>query len=856
MLIVLLPMSAMAQDDEVDLLAEMKVIECREKIMSVNDSDISKLAPNEVIKTCQGFPMADDVAVQVLGALVGPDFVSVLDVLSSFTGEAHGFSEDDVVFSMLSPLHTVLLYFNMFVFGFFLFLLSTHIAMQVFRWQRGDIKLTPKGYLERYGTSNAIKGFLAFPFLGWMNPIQFIGLLSVTAFLWVSKMAVAYLFLASFFSNVGSTIKDSVEDSIKKQVGASILNYTCDIEQREALIRRIQESSEGGSDMAYVKEDKLYKCLMGEDPAISYPNRKFQISPVASGVDTFLVTPSTLYQTERCVVASSQRIRDEWGENPSKYTSCGKSQISLPVGASQTHFDNAIAVYMKDEIEEAKRNVALKLREMMCREGDLHDFKDGPVEQCFVAQVNGNSYSYDLRTDPLSDIERLAYHSLPLSTESTALLKAEVVQGTEQIRESMTSNVSALMQHLSDVLSLLEFEGLTDSQQEMLNEKMEDWQDEVAESGSLGVNKGDVDNVIMAIRRGVWSSGTLFFGDVSDSMDDKQIVESLAQVYKVDTGYGAIDESRKFLSLLQMVQPRGDGVVANAFKGNIAHGVILPRLGIYLDNIECWHDQVACETPALNPFTELSKRGIGIIDHASYGIIATKSTRGVLQAIARKKLEWAGYDVKEAKKTRMGKYMIFDTFEEIYLLYLFIGFVMVVILPGIPLLKITTMLVSWIYDIIKELLVVTLKIVTSPHSHIDEGFVSDEVKEAFQKMLGLGLYFLFFVVGIIVMFVMFSFLYALNILVVGALNFVVQWSMTMSSLESMVMGVIMDTVIVGLLIYEVRLCTPYIEKLPKEMAEYFNLNTSNTDGLVKQAENVLTTNVFGKISSLVHNSFR
>ncbi len=854
-LVFLIPFGAFSQDDTVELAADIQHIKCREKLMSINGGDVDTLRNNGVIEACQGFPLSDDVAAQVLGALVGPSMVGVFDVLSSFTGEAHGFNEEDGVFLLLKPLHTTLLYFNMLVFGLFILLTSTHIALQVIRWKRGDINLTPKSYIEKYGVSAAIKGLLSYPFLGWLNPLQFLGLLSVVAFIWIAKTVIIYLFLASFFSSTGSVIKDSVENSLKMDVGNSIVNYVCDIEQRESLINLIQQNSEGGSDMSYVRENNLYKCLSGDDTG--YPGMVTTSTvPLDSSVVTYRVTPKTMAQTQYCIAKYRTDI-ESWGADTEDYAPCGASYISMPVGASEGQVINASEVYMSDQIEKEKREIALVMREKACRDDARPDFNSGPVEECFVTSVNNETYQYDVAIDPLSGTERLAYHSLPLSSESNALLKSAAVTGRDKIAEAIGSNVEALKLHFSDILSLINMDSLSDADKQRLREVQDGVDNMSGEDGgsSLGVSQTDIDNVILSMRRGMWAVGTLFFGDVTESLEDKQLVKMLSQVLVVESAYNKIDEYRKLYSLIDMLPQGGQGIVDNALKGNIGYGVIIPRLGLYIDSIECWHDQIACEAPALNPFTELSKRGVEIIDHAGYGTIVTKTARYVMQKVAMVKLEAAGYSPREAKHTRLGKYMVFDTFEEIYLLYLLIGFVLVVVLPGIPLIKITVVLVSWIYDVLKELLVVTISVVTSSHSHIDEGFISDEVKEAFKKLFGLGLYFLFIVAGVLVMFVMFSFLYALNVLVVGALNFVVEWSVTMTSLESMVMGVVMDSVIVGLLVYEVRICTPYIDKLPKELASYFNLHTSDTDGIVKQAENAITSNAFSKVSNVVHGAF-
>ncbi|OUV22631.1 MAG: hypothetical protein CBC55_03730 [Gammaproteobacteria bacterium TMED95] len=854
-LVFLIPFGAFSQDDTVELSADIQHIKCREKLMSIDGGDVDTLRNNDVIDACQGFPLSDDVAAQVLGALIGPDMVGVFDVLSSFTGEAHGFNEDDNVFLLLKPLHTTLLYFNLLVFGVFILLTSTHIALQVIRWKRGDINLTPKSYIEKYGMSAAIKGLLSYPFLGWLNPLQFLGLLFVIAFLWISKIVIVYLFLASFFSNTGSVIKDSVENSLKVDVGNSIVNYVCDIEQRESLINSIQQNSEGGADMSYVRESNLYKCLSGDD--VDYPG--MVITPTGaldSTVTTYRVTPKAMAQTQFCVAKYREDL-ESWGTDVDDYAPCGASYISMPVGATEAQILNASNVYMSEQVEKEKREIALIMREKQCRDQIRPDFNSGPVEKCFVSSVDGDSYQYDLATDPLSGTEKLAYHSLPLSSESNALLKAEAVMGKERISEAIGSNIEALKLHFSDILSLINTDSLSDADKQLLSEVQDDVNNMSSEDdeSSLGVSQTDIDNVIMSMRRGMWSVGTLFFGDITESLEDKQLIKMLSQVLVVESAYGKLDEYRKLYSLIDMLPQGGQGIVNNAVKGNIGYGVIIPRLGLYIDSIECWHDQIACEAPALNPFTELSKRGVEIIEHASFGTIVTKTARYMMQGIAKVKMEAAGYSIGEVKNTRLGKYMVFDTFEEIYLLYLFIGFVLVVVIPGMPLVKITVVLVSWIYDVLKELLVVTISVVTSSHSHIDEGFISDEVKDAFKKIFGLGLYFLFIVVGVLVMFVMFSFLYALNVLVVGALNFVVEWSVTMTSLESMVMGVVMDSVIVGLLVYEVRICTPYIDKLPKELASYFNLHTSDTDGIVKQAENAITSNAFAKISHVVHRAF-
>ena len=110
-LVFLIPFGAFSQDDTVELAADIQHIKCREKLMSINGGDVDTLRNNGVIEACQGFPLSDDVAAQVLGALVGPSMVGVFDVLSSFTGEAHGFNEEDgVFFTIETSLHYIVIF--------------------------------------------------------------------------------------------------------------------------------------------------------------------------------------------------------------------------------------------------------------------------------------------------------------------------------------------------------------------------------------------------------------------------------------------------------------------------------------------------------------------------------------------------------------------------------------------------------------------------------------------------------------------------------------------------------------------------------------------------------------------------
>ena len=572
---------------------------------------------------------------------------------------------------------------------------------------------------------------------------------------------------------------------------------------------------------------------------------------MSDGVVTYEIYPEAINQTRYCANQYKDVIENDWNEEVEDFYDCGGSYVNMPIGASEASIENVISLYMSGDVERAQREVALQLRELDCRGDEYPDYNNVIVDSCMIPRINGDGYSYETKTDDITGIESLSYYSLALSSESKKLLEGDIRRGVDAIKESLTSSTDKLITHFSDILSLISLDSLTEKQKELVQDRIDDWESELASNGLLGVSEGDVDNLITSIRRGMWASGTLFFSGISDSLDNKLLVQKLTQVYSVETSYSTI-LSYDYINLMNAVEWNDNGFVGNVFNGDIGHGLIIPRLGLYLDNMNCWEEQADCETPSLNPFTELSERGVAIMDHALIGIVVTKSVRGVMQYVAQKKLEYAGYDVAQAKKTRMGKYMLFDTFEEIYILYMFIALVLVVILPGMPLLKLSIMLMSWIYDVVKELVVLTLNIVLSPHSHIDEGFISDEVKESFQKILGLGLYFFFIVIGVIVMFIMFSFLYSLNVLVVGALNFIIDWSITVSSLEGMVMGIIMDTVIAALLVYEVRICTPYIDKLPQEMATYFNLNTSDTDGMVKHMERLLTSNVFMKVSGLLH----
>jgi hypothetical protein len=811
---------------------------CHSDIMSVSGKDFSKISPNTILESCQDMPLSEDLSIQVLSILIGEPILLALDVFTVISGNEHGMDENASLMTVSKPLHDVLGVFNKFMLGVFILFTLIGLSDQLIQWQRGNTKVDFKQIFNKNGASKGLVAFLATPMIGWMTPLQFVALGFIIWVGYITKIVVSYLFLASFLGDALSETKKEVLLDVKLEMGYSVLLHKCDLQQREYLLSSIQQK-EGAKERTVIESNPLYTCLASSDVLSPIVN----LSKKTAEALIFDVIPANIAQTNLCVDRHRLDI-EEWGfVAPQK---CGVIKITLPNNVNAPgSIDNVKSLYFNPEIIKAQREMALSLHEFSCRKAEsLIDWALGVAEKCIIATTNGSGYNYQWYVDDMTGESNFLPYRSPLTEVSSDQLKTKMKQEMSALSSRITNNVAGLLAHVGDLIAPLPDEN-TQSQemQDTLASLRKELLERAQTTSALGYDSKDVDFLVDNMKRGAWTSGSLFFGKLAYGIEKKALADALESVYTVpDINMGGIfntyDEYTQLSTLLAMTLNNDLTGIAT----DIISDTLLPRVGLYTDNLNCWYKQLDCKTPPLNPFTYLGKRGAKMIDHGLIGYTAS-----VLINMGAKKM---------LSPSKRGGLMLATTFSEIYLLYILIGVVLAIIIPAMPLLKLMTMLVNWSYDIVRELLGIQITLCMSALGKQGDKFLGDDVRDALSRLFGLGIYFMFVVMGLISMFLMFSFLFSLNVLVVGSLSYIVDWTSSTSSIESMVMLTIYDVLITFILFYEVKICTPYIEKFPKALSENFGITVSNSSGVAEQAIQRLTTslrtNVAGMLTSVMN----
>ena len=804
--------------------------ECRSKIMSLSAEDLRTLNPNSVIDACQSFPLSDDISVQLLAALIGPDISVILDVYSAFVGKPHGLDSGSPILTVATPLHDVMYSFNLFFLTVLLVGIGISLLVTAFRGMRGERRFSIKDWIAKEGTSKLVSILLSLPVIGWLTPIQGFALLLILLLGFVSKLVVTVLFLAAFFGNTGMTIKDEIEDELLIDFGRTIMMYQCDIERREYLVEQVQTYLRT-KEVDELKKNDLYSCLT--------------LAPLASGVSSVVsqginrnivsYTPRALNQTQLCIDGNRDFLNKVSAAEP---PSCGYLQFSLPNNKSYpSSLVNAIELYSNSSVERVERELAVQVHEFKCRVGsDVKNYQGEIIPKCLKTNMNGDGYSYGSIIEPVTERQVLINYDTPLTETSRETFSRAVKRNLSNLTEMISSNTSAMKNHLSDLLA-----GDSEDLPDGMEERIDALKERMSEDSSLGVSEHDVNFVVDNIQRGAWTSSSLFFGKLSDGLEEEVIINSLRDVYSVvnkdESGFLNSD----LLVLLSMQAMTGEGGAEELVEKYITPSIILPRLGLYSENLDCWYSQVDCSTPPLNPFTYLSERGAWLIERASLQYLGTAAMQ-----------KSAKFVFSFSEKDKYAKFMILETLGELQLLYLLIGIGLCVIIPAMPLLKLLSMMINWTYDITRELAGLQIKVAFSSFSDHGKEVISQDLREAFQRTLGLGVYFLFVVVGLVTMFLMFSFLFALDVFLIGILSSIVSWNSDASSIHDMVLYLIFDLVITLLLFFQVKKCTPYIEKVPRVLAEEFNIKITNSDGILEESLRYARENTLLGVAQFLH----
>ncbi|MBD78105.1 MAG: hypothetical protein CL840_04045 [Crocinitomicaceae bacterium] len=788
-----------------------RVDACKAALTNMSIEDFEKGQNSDVLKTCQETYMSDDLSVQVLAMTMGKPFYSALEVVQGITGRDHGFEENDSIFTMFGPLHAILDAANWAFTYIFAFLAFAIVGSQFLKWGKGDDKVEFKQWLGHHGSVMGISGILIIPVVGWMSTAQFIIISIVAGVLFLTKYAITLLFLGAFFGENVSLIAEEATPVIEGNFESTVMNYQCDIQRRESMIKELI-SAAGISDKDTLIADPLYSCLTS--PTVA-PDSDIFGKLVNDGVTPSIeVTLPSLAQTERCAINNADYMKTL---GMSEISECGSARLIFS-NTEDGKFDEQLnllkGIFLKSSVQNAARSIALNINEFVCRKSI---FKTEPGTEmssdlCMTPVINQDAYNYVWLTEPKTQVEYLARQSLPLSSSSAKQMRKDVMKSQTNLIAAVLADTQAVFQLAKNTF-------------------------EKKAGGDIEAGEDDVDRTVGRIRRGAWMAGGLYFGSIDDDAENQEVIDYLSTAYSV-TGTiptstiitGALNYS-DFNEIFFPKKLRDDG--ANNF-------FILPSVGLYWDQIDCWVSQADCSASTLNPFTYMSRTGVDLIFHSVIGYITSTG----LERIAKK------FQIIYGKS----RLMLADVYAEVSLLYLIIGLTLSFFIPLVFVLKLVSILFSWLYDMLKELMGLQLVLAFSPLSAMSQGMFQSDLKLAFHRMMGLSLYFLFVVIAIILSFVSFSFLFAVNVLIVGALAYATGLGDAVHSIESMVYRTIFDIFIVIILYLEARECSKLLEKLPQGMAQHFGLAVTPDNSAFENMLSRLRDNVMPGVGNALASS--
>jgi hypothetical protein len=801
--------------------------QCLREVMAAGNIDFENLSQSELISMCQDMPLSEDLFVQMLSVIVGPPMYDALEIVSALTNKPHGMAEDSPILTIAKPFHDIAKAFNYVMVSIFALLLSANLLSQLVKWQKTGSKTDIQRWFSNKSPPTLVTGLLLAPVMGWLSPLQFLAIIFITGLGVLTKFAVVYLFLGAFFSDATTQIKEDLSSDLEWGLGKTILIHQCDIKQREDLLLQVQRV-ERSSNPSVLESNGLYSCLTSG--AINQP--KMTRINSTDQLNTFAFEPGNLVQTRKCI-EENKLLLDEWGV--SEPASCGHILLKLPNNTASNSAGNAVNLYANENIINTEREIALKLHEYECRQPEnILLTGGGPVPGCIQAEISGSGYRYSSVPDPITGEQGLGPYKLPLGDDSARTLRDEIIRGIGTLERNISSNTAGMLQHVKDITAPYTNDStLSPEAKKEFDDFRQGVISDYEEGGAVGFSESDGKFLVSNIKRGAWASGSLFFGKFADEIKKDMLIDKLASVY--DAKLLTQMPSKTIYSLFGLKsviagQDLGDQV------GDSISSALMPRVGLYVESMECWYHRVDCTPAPLNPFTYLGETGAGLVEG---GLIRFGIASGL------------GAMAKVVMGKDAGKFMLTETLKDFYLLYTILGIMLAILIPAIPLIKLLIMLINWTYDVVRELFGLQITLAISPLGSESKKVFNDDVRDAFIRLVGLGLYFLFIVLGVCAMFVMFSFLFGLNVFFVGILSYVVQWTGAANSIETMVINTIFDVIIVGVLIYEVKLCTTYIEKFPQELAEFFKINVSESSSVMDWFESKMRSAVMPKVGDFL-----
>ena len=797
---------AMAADSDAVIAASEA---CKSAILTVNSGDIDQALLENVKESCDDFPLSDSMAAQVVAAIIGEDLLVPLDVFTFVTGIEHGFESGDSVFMAVESLHDVLSTVNDVVFYTVIGLLVITLLFKAFSLIRGDQRSDLGQEIGVYIPAKVGRLLLTMPVVGWMTPFQLIGVtLLFLAFIAV-KQLVIYLFIFGFASDVAIGVTETTKEGLTHELGDNILMYHCDIKRRENILEVVQMQY-GSRDAALLRSDPVFQCLTESAPS----NMAFTDIEVTDAFSRVRGTPPTLAKTESCI--ENNRLHWEKTLGGDALPSCGQLTLNVPTNkASSEALSKLKGLTTSPATRESLRAIAVQLYQYQCQKAAAaEDYTGAFLSHCIALEATPGGYRYITMADPVTGQEKLSAYTSPMTTETRRQAIDQVRMSVESVRSQLLDNNAAMLGLLRDMAA-----PKLDSENESTG-----LQDEM-DAGTQLISDEDAEAMVLRIRRGAWAGGSLFFDKISSNLAESTLVGALSKIYQADLpdDEGVIESTYRDLtdSLDLVGLTRG----VNASRLDEVSRRILPMVGLYDYQKDCWIDASSCQAVPINPFYYTIKDGIKILERSLVGLSMSAGAELVLRKLGGLggRREPGGH----------AKLQLFSVIGDYFWLYAIYGLMLAVIIPAFPFFKLLAMLFSWAVDVLVTLFSANAKIALSTINGDEPGqLFSRDVRDAFRTVIGQALYFVFLLVGVMVFFFMFTALFAFNVIVLGVLESILQVYGPFTMLDMALMRVIVDGIMVALLVYEVRICMPYMESIPKDMAKHFSLDITPNDEIV------------------------
>ena len=333
-------------------------------------------------------------------------------------------------------------------------------------------------------------------------------------------------------------------------------------------------------------------------------------------------------------------------------------------------------------------------------------------------------------------------------------------------------------------------------------------------ASTLGIEE-DIKKIRRQINKGIWMSGVAFTNQFGQQLNTALLSEAASTSYSTDlsiTSY-AIDMVADIVT--------GSENAASTVMG------IFPSVTLFSDVDQCWLNPTYCTQVALNPFGAIVENGVSIFEKSVLILTSNVILKRVMMNGAGISAFWG---VSGAIKVYA-------------MIYLCIGLMFTIVLPLMAMFTLLSKLLVWLKDAAMVMFSITVNVAISPLMVEEQKMIAAPIADAFKSLYVLSAHLLFISVGVIVSFLLLSFLMALNVVLFGILFYVFNLSGLGNFIDSMVYSVIRDLVIVGLLFFEVKYAISLINKVPEALAQHYELEFGREEPIFDKFINIIQNKV-------------